>query len=767
MNKQVIRKIGKIIGKVPKKKVSKKNRIDVGSASSNINNAESSNTEWVRNLSAKNKGKEKASTSSVSFVELDIEMTGNIVARLQNKMELTSQQDMTECCICRVPNSFRNVNSEAYTPQLISIGPLHRGDGRLKDMEEQKLRYFKEFAERYGMDQKKIKDLVICIQEKEAYIRACYSENFNEIESSDFIEMILLDAVFIIEFLKDSNDGHSPNLKPWMIFDIREDLMLLENQLPFFIIEEIYDKACHARQEKIHDVVRFTDDEETKHDKAFPFLNLATVHFGKYMFSQGGENPFLMLKLLSFLLTFLSSQSLSCSFISALICKLKLLWCTVPTRPTMKIGFLWCTVHQPADWKRINFLQELRTWKNDIEQARASNMENDIEEARATNMEEDKASDDAAVSNMINNLCKNIGDNDTCFDDISQEINAHYENRCNHRKATLKLVYFPNIWRGTGTVAAAILLILTLIQTIRTFLLEKDKFTARASNMKNHVEQASASNMEDYVSSSQKKGKGFDVVGSDSDIDYKDINNACTTNSERDDNKILAQLNDKMKELSSKQNRDHCCIYRVPKSLRNVNWKAYTPLLISVGPLHREIKRIQTMQNHKWRCFKEFTEQDGMNKEKIRDLVVIIQNKEKYIRFCYSEKFNQINSCDFIEMILLDAVFIIEFLKEYKHPKNFEPRMMFDIKEDLILLENQLPFSIIWGIYSKINHDFQDVHATWISFLDLVTDAFGKNTGGSFLNRLKYSAVMLRKAGVRFQVTRDECLVNITFDKGV
>uniref|UniRef100_A0A6N2LBC3 Uncharacterized protein n=1 Tax=Salix viminalis TaxID=40686 RepID=A0A6N2LBC3_SALVM len=282
--------------------------------------------------------------------------------------------------------------------------------------------------------------------------------------------------------------------------------------------------------------------------------------------------------------------------------------------------------------------------------------------------------------------------------------------------------------------------------------------------MKNHVEQASSFNMEDNESSSPNKGKDIDVVGSDSDIDCKDINNACTTNMERDDklsasnkgkdiaitssisnpelkiemtSKILAQLNDKMKELSSKQNRAHCCIYRVPKSLPNVNWKAYTPL----GPLHCEIKRIQAMQNHKWRCFREFIEQDGMNKEKIRDLVVIIQNKEKYIRFCYSEKFNQINSCDFIEMILLDAVFIVEFLKEYKHPKNFEPKMMFDIKEDLILLENQLPFSIIWSIYSEINRDFQDVHATWISFLDLVTDAFGKNTGGSFLNCVTYSQI--------------------------
>uniref|UniRef100_A0A6N2MIF7 Uncharacterized protein n=1 Tax=Salix viminalis TaxID=40686 RepID=A0A6N2MIF7_SALVM len=252
---KLIRKIGKIIGKnVSKKNVSKKNRIDVGSASSNINNAESSNTE--------------ASTSRVSFLERDIE-TG-ILARLQNKMELmTSQQVMTEYCICRVPNSFRNVKPEAYTPQLISIGPLHRGDERLKGMEEQKLRYFKEFVEEQG--RVKIDDLWWHIQGKEADIRACYSENFNEIGSIDFIDMIMLDAVFIFEFFQHSNGGYFQNLKPWMIFDIREDLMLLENQLPFFIIEKIYDVAGDARQET----------------ERIPFLTLATVHFGKYLFSQG------------------------------------------------------------------------------------------------------------------------------------------------------------------------------------------------------------------------------------------------------------------------------------------------------------------------------------------------------------------------------------------------------------------------------------------------------------------------------------------------
>jgi hypothetical protein len=74
--------------------------------------------------------------------------------------------------------------------------------------------------------------------------------------------------------------------------------------------------------------------------------------------------------------------------------------------------------------------------------------------------------DDAAVSNIINHFCENIGDSYTCFGDISEKINGHSESRFNRTTATLKLIYFPNIWRGTATIAAAILLILTFIQTI-------------------------------------------------------------------------------------------------------------------------------------------------------------------------------------------------------------------------------------------------------------------------------------------------------------
>jgi hypothetical protein len=432
-------------------------------------------------------------------------MTGNILARLQNKMgSLTSQQDRVECCIYRVPNSFRKVRPEAYTPQLISIGPLHRGDERLKDMEQQKLRYLKEFSERDGMDKKKIEDLLIIIQGKEACIRASYSENFSEITSSDFIEMILLDAVFIIEFLKDSNDdeccypifdlmfsgkkhdvnrdllcahnGHSKSIKPWVIFDIREDLMLLENQLPVFIIKEIYDEACR------------------KEVTSIPFLDLATVYFGKYTFSQGVQNtdPDVegSMHFTDLLRNFMlkgsiergySFNPIKLKYNAVMLRQAGVKFQVTEDKCLVNITFEEGVLKIPRleiDYCFERFVRNIMA----LEQCRYPfeayicnyimfmylliDSAVDVDLLAQNGIILNWLGDDAAVSNMINKLCETITDTYTFYDDICRKMNAHYENRWNHRKATLKLVYFPNVWRGTGTVAAAILLILTLIQAI-------------------------------------------------------------------------------------------------------------------------------------------------------------------------------------------------------------------------------------------------------------------------------------------------------------
>jgi len=67
----------------------------------------------------------------------DYDMTRNIVTRLNSMVDSCApQQGLSECCIYKVPNLLRNVKPEAYTPQLISIGPLHYGDAKLQIMRE-------------------------------------------------------------------------------------------------------------------------------------------------------------------------------------------------------------------------------------------------------------------------------------------------------------------------------------------------------------------------------------------------------------------------------------------------------------------------------------------------------------------------------------------------------------------------------------------------------------------------------------------------------
>jgi len=61
----------------------------------------------------------------------------------------------------------------------------------------------------------------------------------------ELVQLILIDSGFIIElFWRSYYDDWSQDdgflLKPWLASSIRLDLLLLENQLPFFVIEEIY-----------------------------------------------------------------------------------------------------------------------------------------------------------------------------------------------------------------------------------------------------------------------------------------------------------------------------------------------------------------------------------------------------------------------------------------------------------------------------------------------------------------------------------------------
>ncbi|KAI7994693.1 UPF0481 protein [Camellia lanceoleosa] len=167
-----------------------------------------------------------------------------LVKSIREKLDKLSCPS-TKCCIYKVPKKFKKINEEAYTPLRVSIGPHHHGKEGLEDMEEHKLRYFNDFMKRSG---KSLEELVKIMKDMEKGIRDCYAETIN-LKSAIFLEIILVDAAFIVEFLlryrfpwlKAPNDRIFR--KPWMIDDVRYDLLLLENQLPLFVLLDLSERT--------------------------------------------------------------------------------------------------------------------------------------------------------------------------------------------------------------------------------------------------------------------------------------------------------------------------------------------------------------------------------------------------------------------------------------------------------------------------------------------------------------------------------------------
>ncbi|KAL5832050.1 hypothetical protein ACOSQ4_017404 [Xanthoceras sorbifolium] len=127
----------------------------------------------------------------------------------------------------------------------VSIGPLHHGNEELQAMEEHKVRYLQQFLQRTQIT---LEDFLIFIKDKEEKLRNCYAETI-PLGSQDFVEIILSDAVFLIEILllssfhKFRTSGVRIFGKPRLLREIMRDMWCQENQIPFFILEDLFELA--------------------------------------------------------------------------------------------------------------------------------------------------------------------------------------------------------------------------------------------------------------------------------------------------------------------------------------------------------------------------------------------------------------------------------------------------------------------------------------------------------------------------------------------
>ncbi|XP_057776338.1 UPF0481 protein At3g47200-like [Salvia miltiorrhiza] len=166
-------------------------------------------------------------------------------ASLNEKLTKLSTGAESECTIYRVHEHLRNVNPIAYEPEVIAIGPYHRNKDHLKMMEDHKLRYFQHLIRRKPSNN--VESYAACVGRLEAEARKCYADEPTSLSPSEFIQMLVLDGCFIVELLlkrdmvslREKND---PIFQmDWIVTSLQRDLMLFENQLPLFVLCELFD----------------------------------------------------------------------------------------------------------------------------------------------------------------------------------------------------------------------------------------------------------------------------------------------------------------------------------------------------------------------------------------------------------------------------------------------------------------------------------------------------------------------------------------------
>ncbi|KAJ3696981.1 hypothetical protein LUZ61_000686 [Rhynchospora tenuis] len=159
----------------------------------------------------------------------------------QNLQELHAKEtEAEEFTIFRVPDHIRQKNKQLYEPRMVSIGPYYHGNVAFQAMEKHKWRYLRDYLSRNTRNN--IEHCITELRGLDPRARRCYFEEV-KLQSDEFLKMMLLDGCFIIEFLMKWYSGVPDDAifnVGWVLPIIRNDLLLLENQIPFFVIQKLF-----------------------------------------------------------------------------------------------------------------------------------------------------------------------------------------------------------------------------------------------------------------------------------------------------------------------------------------------------------------------------------------------------------------------------------------------------------------------------------------------------------------------------------------------
>ncbi|KAF5473214.1 hypothetical protein F2P56_009839 [Juglans regia] len=127
-----------------------------------------------------------------------------------------------------------------YEPRVVSLGPIHHGNKKYQLSEKFKLRLAREFVKRSGNS---IKDIFMAIKKKITELRDCYEVEVNEKYKNDVVLtwILVIDGSAILQYICSAvaDEFKKFKIKADSVAFCQQDLFLLENQVPYRLLEEL------------------------------------------------------------------------------------------------------------------------------------------------------------------------------------------------------------------------------------------------------------------------------------------------------------------------------------------------------------------------------------------------------------------------------------------------------------------------------------------------------------------------------------------------
>ncbi|KAH6837777.1 transmembrane protein [Perilla frutescens var. hirtella] len=444
----------------------------------------------MANHSAESKGSD---SHTIRIWQVNKDRLASMQQRIADTPRILSRSaGKSSCCIFKVPQSFIDINGRCYQPHIVSVGPYHHGDSRLLMIDEHKWRFLGTLLKRMQTKGIILEDLLAAVQPLEARARECYSANIN-FTADEFVEILVVDGCFVIELFRKFGglvafEAGDPLLSlSWIYSFLRRDLIRLENQIPFFILQCLFDLT------------------ELPGEESSPSLSYLALQFFNASFQRSDEfvgkfNNVTGKHLLDFLrLSFIPEgyeepkQRKSASPNSAVIhCISKLRRAGIRLKAVEEDSFLVIKFRRGAiemptitvDDFMSSFLQNCVAYEQCHRHCSKHmttyatlldcliNTAKDVEYLCDQNIVENYFGTDTEVARFINNLGKDVSfDVDLCYlSDLFEEVNHYYKNHWHVHWASFKYTYFNTPWSFISALAAFVLLVLTVAQTYFTVL---------------------------------------------------------------------------------------------------------------------------------------------------------------------------------------------------------------------------------------------------------------------------------------------------------